>query len=373
MTVYILNIFLIVLNNLLIKNKKIYIYVCSIQIFLLLALRNNFLGADALYYFNGYTYISHLGFFDMLSRLHLFKSATLVYPFKFECGFVVFNWIIAHLGFDYHFFLVICAFINIYVYSKAILKFSKIPWLSFVILCTFGTYFYFFYILRQSFALCLFMISFMYAHDNKNYKSIFVFIVSFLFHRVSIVFLPVLYLQLTKKQITKKKSIVLIIASVPFILISKYLVKFVQLIVVYFNGGSYVSNGMKFNNMLILIYLISIIVVIFMNFEVNKDDNLFNILIWIMNLSIYLEIMGQYNEVWERSMQLYNSFLIFLIPYVVYQYRGQKMTIFISFFIVCLLTGYMCYYLQKDKYLLPYQIQKINIIFNEYRHYHLLN
>lgn len=362
MWIYILNVLLIILYNFVIKNKKIYVIVCSIQCFMLLALRSNLIGPDASYYYEGYKYISGLSFIDMVSRLNLFKACSLIYPLKFESGFVIMNWIVSHLGFSYHFFLVICAAINMTIFGKVIYKYSKIPWLSFVVFCTFGTYLYFFGILRQSLALCFFMLSFMYALEGKTKKSAIMYFITFLFHRVSIVLLPILFLVNSKTKISKRNTIILVFTSIPFIFVSKYLIRFVQSVVNYFNGGSYVGGNFGVNKLLLFLYVVAIMIIIFINFKKHEDDKLFNILVWILIISIFLDIMGQYNEVWERSVQLYTSFLILLIPYVVYQYRKQKGIILVSLILVLLLIGYMCYYL-KGYYIIPYEIQKNELIF----------
>lgn len=366
MWIYILNVILIILYRFFIKDRKTYIIVCSLQCFLLLALRSNTLGPDLQYYNNGYNYISKLDFKSIISSLHIFKAASLIYPFKFESGYVIMNWIISHLGFSYHFLLIICAAINMSVFGKLIYKYSKIPWLSFVIFCTFGTYLYFFGILRQSLALCFFMISFMFAIEGKYKKSTMMYIITFFFHRASVVLIPILLLIYKNKKISKKNAIIMLLLSIPFAFLSKYLVSAVQSLVNYFNGGSYVGGSFGINNLLLFLYIIAIIVIIFTNFKNNYENKVFHAVTWALFISIFIDIMGQYNEVWERSVQMYSSFLILLIPYVINQYIKQKEIILVNVLIVGLLLAYMCSYLQ-GYYIVPYEMQRDNIIFvNDY-------
>ena len=362
MWIYILNIILIIFYNFLIKNRKAYVIVCTIQCLLILALRSNTLGVDLIYYSKGFSYIKNLDFLDMLSRLHLLKSAELVYPFKYESGYVVLNWLVSHLGFSYHFLLIICATINMSVFGTLIYKYSKIPCLSFVIFCTFGTYIYFFGVLRQSLALSFFMISFMYALSGKYKKSIIMYFITFLFHRASLVLLPLLFL-INKKALKKSNVVMILLLSIIFMLFSKNLVKIVQMVVNYFNGGSYIGGNFGINKLLIFLYLIMFIVIIFADFKKYEKDKIFNILIWALIFSIFLDIMGQYNEVWERSVQMYTSFLILLIPFVVNQYKKQKVVVLIDIIIVFSLVLYMINYLDGSE-MIPYDVQEDELIFS---------
>ena len=362
MWIYILNVLLLIVYSFLIKDKKKYIIFSSIQCFLILALRANTLGADANYYNNGYEYISKLSFWDMLSRLHLFKAASLIYPFKFESGYVFINWIVSHLGLSFHFFTVVCAGLNMYCFGKIIYKYSKNPCLSFVIFTTFGTYFYFFSILRQSLALSFFMISFMFAIDGKKKKSFLTYIITFIFHRASIVLLPMLLLANRDTKIKRKTAFFLFLLTFPFMIFSRYLLNYAQIVVNYLGGASYVGGNFTLNNLLILLYIILLLAIVFSNFKKNADNKLFSVLLWGLIISVYLDIMGQYNEVWERSVQMYTPFLILLIPMVTEQYNKQKAIYLINFCVGTLLIGYMCYYL-SNSCLIPYKLQTQNLIF----------
>ena len=67
------------------RNKKIVIFMCCTTMFLFLALRAETLGVDLDNYSAGYNYIRGLNFSEMISRLHFFRTAELVYPFSYEC------------------------------------------------------------------------------------------------------------------------------------------------------------------------------------------------------------------------------------------------------------------------------------------------
>lgn len=360
MAIYIINILLIIIYAILIKDKKKFTILVSIQLFLILALRSKYLGVDLNNYNAGFYYIKSLSFIDMISKLNFISTANLIYPFDYESGYVFFNWIISHLGLSFHGFLVICASINIFSFSYFIYKYSDIPWLSYIILCTFGIYTYFFGIIRQSLALSIFLWAIHFAINNKNKKSIFLFILSFLFHRTILITLPI-FILIKIKPIKKKEFTILIALSFPFLLLSNIIYSSIVYQIMLLFGKGYAGHGMQLNNLIILLYIIAITIIVFSNFKKTENNKMFNIAIWMLILSIYVEIIGMYNDNFARTMQVFNSFLLISIPTVIKQYNKQKIIIIIKGLIIFLLFAFMIYSL-KDSEIVPYKIENNNLI-----------
>ena len=360
MAIYIINILLIIIYAILIKDKKKFTILVSIQLFLILALRSKYLGVDLVNYNDGFYYIKSLSFTDMISKLHFISTAELKYPFVYESGYVLLNWIISHLGLSFHGFLVICAFINIASFSYFIYKYSEIPWLSYIMLCAFGIYTYFFGIIRQSLALSVFLWAIHFAINNKNKRAILLFVLSFLFHRTILIMLPI-FILIKTKPIKKKTFTILITLSFPFLLSSNIIYSNIVYRIMLFFGKGYTGHGIQINNLIILLYIIAISIIIFSNFKKTENNKMFNIAIWMLILSIYVEIIGMYNDNFARTMQLYNSFLLISIPTVIKQYENQRIIIIVKYIIVLLLSIFMIFSL-KNSEIVPYEIEKNNII-----------
>lgn len=354
--VYTLNVIIIVLYSFFIKDRKQYVIVASLHLFLFLALRSNTLGPDANYYNTGYYYIKSLNFSTLISKLHFFKTASLIYPFNYESGYVVLNWIVSFFGFSYHFFLIVCSAINMYAFGKLIYKYSKIPWLSFFILCSFGTFTYFIEILRHSLGLSFFILAIINLLDSNKRKAILFIVLAFLFHRSSIVLLPLLFI-VDRKTLKKNNAIIILLLTIPFLFLSKYFYGFAYHFISLFGKSRYVGGSIHFNKLFFLLYLIYIIIIFFVNFEKQKDDKVFNLTFWALIFSIFFEIIGLYNEVMARSVQMYTSLLILLIPNVINMYEKQKSFLIIKMAIVISLILYMNYDLKGSK-VIPYSIQK---------------
>ena len=360
MAIYLINIFLILLYSIFIKDKKKFVILVSLQLFLILALRSSTLGVDLNNYSAGFNYIKNLSFFDMLSRLHFIDIATLVYPFDYEGGYALLNWIVGNLGLSFHGFLIVCAFINIFSVSYFIYKYSDMPWISFIVLCTFGIYTYFFGIIRQSLALSFFSFSLHFALQNKKGKAIFLFFLAFWMHRAVLIMLPI-YLFINKKSITKKSYTIALLLSIPFLLLSGQLYNYIVYPIMSFFGKGYVGSGFQLNNLIILLYIVAFIVMIFANFKKDHGNKMNSLAIWALILSIYVEIIGMYNDNFARIVQIYNLFLLISIPYVVKQYNNQKSIIFVKSLMVIMLTGFFIYTTRKSE-IVPYKIETENII-----------
>ena len=360
MVIYLINIFLILLYSIFIKDKKKFVILVSLQLFLILALRCSTLGVDLNNYSAGFNYIKNLSFFDMLSRLHIIDIAALVYPFDYEGGYVLLNWIVGNLGLSFHGFLIVCAFINIFSVGYFIYKYSDIPWISFIVLCTFGIYTYFFGILRQSLALSFFLLSLHFALQNKKGKAILLFFFAFWMHRAVLIMLPI-YLFINRKSITKKSYTIALLLSIPFLLLSGQIYNYIVYPIMSFFGKGYVGNGFQLNNLIILLYIVAFIVMIFANFKKGSENKINSIAIWALILSIYVEILGMYNDNFARVVQMYNTFLLITIPYVVKQYNNQKSIIFVKSLMVILLTSFFVYTTRESE-IVPYKIETENII-----------
>lgn len=351
MWIYLLNILMIPLYSRLFKNRRTFVIVVSLQLFLILALRSTSLGVDLSNYSDGYDYIRGLGFSDVMSRIHFFHEADLVYPFSYEGGYVLFNWMVSHIGLNFHGFLVVCAAINVVSISWFIYRYSKKPWLSFIIFSAFGFFAYDFGIIRQSLALSMFLLSYIFFDKRKKIAGILLFVIAFWFHRTVIIALPLLFV-FRSKMITKKRFFMLLLLSIPMLLLSRPIYDGLVVDIMSSMGKGYTGHDAAANNMILLLMCISMIVLVFYNFSRIKS-RISSVACLALVFAIYFSIFGLYNDNLARALPLYSIFLVVLIPDVVDQYKDQRMTFIVEVGIYLLLTGFM-YYSLSGSYIDPY-------------------
>ena len=343
MLIYILNAILIMVYSYFIKDRKKFVILVSIQLFLIMALRSNMLGVDLPSYELGYNYIGHLSFEELLSGIggHARETPGALFVSYFEGGYSIFNWICAHLGMDFHGFLVICAAINISSVGYFIYKYSKKPWLSFVIFSTFGFYTFFFGIIRQGLALSMMLLSYCCLDKKKYILTAILLFLAFNIHHTALLSLPLLLiLAFRRKTISRKGFASLFAISIPLLAFSRPIYESTLVHIMSLMDKNYALHDPVANKMVFLLFAISIIVLCFYNFSKinNKMDSLacFGLI-----FALYISIFGMYGGNITRALNYYSIFIILLIPNVFSQYENQKYATVIEAFVCILLIGYM--------------------------------
>lgn len=335
-------------------NRKSFCIIASLQMFLILALRADSVGVDFVTYKSAFDYISSIGFTDMLSRIRIFKTALLPYPYDLESGWMVLNWIVGFIGFDFRAIIVICAAINMYTIGKFIYKFSYTPWLSFCVVTSIGTYQYMFGVLRQSLALSLVVLAIdAYYEDNKE-KALLLWIISFFVHRTAIL-AAILFAIIKWNNTSKYKYKISIFLWIPFITVAPLIYnKVIAPIMNAVGKGGYAGHGLRLNNMIVLLLLIGISTVLFYRFE-NISTSMEALFVWSVVISIYWTTMGLFNDTLSRSKEYFSFFLALEIPMVLFYYKQKKIAVIGKAVMFVLLFAYMCYTLNGSE-LIPYSV-----------------
>ena len=107
MGIYLFNILSLPIYKAIFKSKKVFCALIALQLFFILALRDISVGTDLPTYSAGFEYIRSLSFLDMISKLRFIRVSELIYPFSFESGYVILNWLIAKVGLGFHSLLAI--------------------------------------------------------------------------------------------------------------------------------------------------------------------------------------------------------------------------------------------------------------------------
>lgn len=369
MYIYILSMAMVPMLGLL-KGKygKLGVVLNGLQLFAILALRDTTMGVDLLNYEGGYAFISTLSFDNLVSRLHIFQVADLVYPYAFESGYCVMNWLCSKLGLSFHGFLVVCAAISIISITRFIIKHSLNTWLSFSMFIGLGMYEYCFGIIRQTLAVAILLYAYDYILENKPKRFFLLVVLAFTIHRVAILFC-ILYI-FSKVKITRKKMIVYLGGCLAFLFFSTFFFTSILTNILEKLGKStYTSAKFTVNNQILLMVSIAIIILLFVNFDVFLDKNL-NTLMWSFLLSIPIEIIGMNNDGFARAVEIFFISVIVLIPNIVALYGRRNVeensTLIIRLDTSTLVTGViyllmfgLMIYLMKDSFVVPYVWYKI--------------
>ena len=334
MIIYIWNYISILLYAKIFK-RRTFCMLVSMQMFLILALRADSVGVDLTTYKEAFDYISTLTYTDVLSRIRILHTALLPHPFDMESGWMILNWLISVLGFNFRILLVICAAINMYAIGTLIYRYSRIPWMSFCIIASMNTYFYMFGILRQSLALSFVILAIeTYVKGNKIKPFLF-WILAFLIHRtalLSIVLFIILKWDCRKKIMYK----CILLGWIPFVASTSIIYSTAISRLMSLFQKAYIGHGAIFNNLMLLLLLIGVFIWFFFSFH-NLSTTMETLCIWGTVAGIYWETIGMYNDVLARSIQYFLIFVSLSVPMVLSYYPIKKTSWIGSFAIYILL------------------------------------
>ena len=335
-------------------NRRSFCILASLQMFLILALRADTVGVDFVTYDSAFSFISTIDFADMLSRIRVFRTARLPYPFDLESGWMFLNWVMSHIGLGFRSVIVLCAAINMYAVGRFIFKYSATPWLSFCIFEGIGSYHYMFGVLRQSLALSFVLIAVSAYYENHKIKASVIWAITFFIHRTAILAGAIFFL-IEWNNADKSKFKALLLAWIPFVLIAPFIYsKVIAAVMLAVGKGGYVGHAMRLNNMMLLMLLIGFLTVLFYEFS-NSSTSMERMFVWCVVLSIYWVTLGMFNDALSRSKEYFSFFLALEIPLVLYHYRPRKYAQCGGFAVFILLLAFMIYSLNGSEFV-PYMV-----------------
>ena len=322
MAIYILCFLSLPIYDVLIRDKRKLVTVVTVQLFLILALRDPTLGVDLANYSGGYRYITSLDFTSMLSRLNFISTADLVFPYNYESGFVVLNWIFGNLGLSFHAFLILHAAFCMTSFGVFIYRYSKLPWLSFSMLIAFSYFEYSFGILRQMLAIAILLWAVPLIERKKAILFFLVVLLAFTVHRTAIVFL-VIYLA---RYIKVTRIVYLVNAALWGLLLvfSPFLFNVVlKRILLLLGKTRYMKFSFEWSNMTTLLLLFAIAAFFTLDFSAmsNKRNSIF---CWGFLLAMPFQIFAMGNAVFGRMILYYMVFGILLIPNILWDYKKNR-------------------------------------------------
>lgn len=339
MILYLANILSMPLYAKYIKNKKWYFLVVSLQLFLILALRDVTVGMDLENYSDGYDYIASLSFTQMLQSLQLINTAKLVSPYVYESGYVVVNWLLSHLGISFHGFLVIHAAFCVASYTLFVKRFSRTPWISYVIFIGIGMYTYRFGILRQAIAVSIILFAFDPLVRRKPLPFFALTAAAFLFHRTSAIIIPLYFLYHFPLEKTLLKKLIIgqlvSFAAAP-LLFSTVMVWIMKLL----GKNNYTKLEFDISQILLAMLALEIFIYFFVDLKRLNTRN-GRLMFWGNICSIFVLTFGQCNSVFGRMNEYYQVLLTVFVPFLFERAFSRRAAKLLQPAVLIAMTGYL--------------------------------
>lgn len=327
MSVYLINIFLMVYFALWFSNsksfrnwKKTFVIMASFQWIVLSGLRHISIGADTIHYEGFFYNTSGMTWYDVFDRFY--KLYILNEPGKAP-GYSVFEKISSIFISDYQVYLICIAILFTSLLGKWVYENSKDPFLSFII---YSCLFYAFFSItghRQTIVTAfVVLIGFQFIKDRRFLPFLFLTLISFTIHKSALIFLPFYFL--AYKKITE-----IYLASVYVLFIILFINKewfSTKLKII----GGYEIYGInpEAGTASFSIIFIALSVVAFIRYKHiirSNPDSLpfFNALL----IALFFLPLTFVNPSAMRIVQYFSIFIILLIPEIIYSFSKRDRSI----------------------------------------------
>lgn len=331
MTVYILNLVLILFFVLLIRSiptslnnqGKILSIIVGIQLFFVAAFRNDNVGGDLIGYFSAFNVIRDTSWSQLFSSI------------PFEYGYVLLNKLCSLISNDTRFLLIVTSFMIVWGYVYYIYKNARIVWLSLFLFICLGYYVSSLSMLRQSIAIIILLHSIQFVQNRSFFKFLLCVIGAAFFHVTAIVFI-ILY-PISQLKVGWSYFITVFVIT---IFLSQVLGRFfiVYLIERYFTTyeGKIVS-GEGYSMLGLLLGVTSFGLGI--RKYVGLNNRKMNIYCHIMILACCMQLLSLQFSLFARIVLYFSTTMIIFIPNVLREIPAKEIR-FMGIISICILTAF---------------------------------
>ncbi len=318
MAIYLLNFISIPIYDLLFKNKKrIIIFLVSVQMFLILALRADTLGVDLPTYRFYFEYYETLPFLEILKGFRPIGGSA--HDYGVESGYVFLNWIIAKLGFDFNAYLVIYAAIVVISSAVFIDRYCEDPALGLATFISIGGFVSLFAALRQSLGFAVLLFAIPALVKRKFWRYLLIVFIAGLFHQS--LFIAILLYPLAKFKANKVLYSSIILASLILVIFTPMLYNNIIFPILLKLGRYYYISDFVWNNMFAMMVFIAILIMIFLKRRYESDNAMqcgYLMTLPIQALAFYIPVFAR------LAGSVFMNFLCVLIPGTVYSFETRN-------------------------------------------------
>lgn len=349
MLIYILLVLLIIILPIFKISKKKYCIIIGVAMTLIVGFRDINLGMND-------TSLIYLPIFSELSKLSISESFNFIKNSNIEVVFYMLTRFYLIITNNYRIYLIILAMpLNFFV-SRFIYKYSKIPFLSFIIFFSLNYFAMEFTLLKHCIALSILILSYDYIVKKDFKRFVLVVILAAFFHRTAIIFLIVYPLGNLK---TGYKNISAIVISLfASVAIGKDILNVLILAININHYTKYInadSNTLTFFFLNLFIYLF---VIIF--FKKYKKENEYNRLMNIFTIGICISTFATTIGESLRMSTYFTIYSLILLPNAINVITQRVNKDIIIILLSFLLIMYFFLFTMNNNMIYPYIFGELN-------------
>ena len=319
------------------KARGICIFAVGLYIALVAGFRSINIGIDTRSYFNVFMDAAPLSLYAIFDKASM------------EPGYCLFNYFICNLFGNFQVLLILISLFFVLTVSFLIYRYSRIPWMSFFLFVTFGFLTFSMSGLRQTIAIGLCVLCFLFMKNRKFIISVICLVSAVFFHYSAIFFVPVYFidrLKWTKRNV----AISIFIGAVVFI--------FSSLIFSFINNYarmSYESMDTGGNLMLLFNLFIVFIGLVYKDKIIAKDA-VNSFFFYSMVFTVILFPLCKFHPAMFRTTFYYYIFMIIYIPNVIVSINDSTTRLLLTMLIISVAVYFFLYKVMIDiNQFYPYQ------------------
>lgn len=315
--------------------------ICALVLITLASLRGDSVGTDTLGYINDYFRLDQYSYQELLSR------------YRDNPGYYLLSKVFADLGFSVEFWFGFVEMVYISAVYSLISRFSKDKAFSFLMFLILGCYSFSLSGLKQTLAMGIALWAFVCLYNNKNIEYFLLIVLSFFFHKTSVVFLAAFFLMKLKD--SKKLFILLTIAFLVFVVAYDQIAR--RSIIYYDNEHylSYLDESKSYSATTFIVYLtiFTFSLFFFPKYIKEKYDEAKAVMVMSYLGLITLPLAFSIASAFRISLY-FSVFLDLLLPNCLFYIKRARNRLVIKVMIIFILLIYFIYVNRNGGSTVPY-------------------
>lgn len=303
----------IVMSTLRFKNKnKYFLFISFIILYFVLIVREPV--SDMVGYLNEFDRITQLDFSEIFSV-------------NWEILYVLLNKIIGIVTSDERVFIAITSLIGLIGPYYFIKNYSNNYLISIILFIILGLFSYHFFVLRQTIAISIILLSVKYIKERKLIKFLLLIAIATLFHTSSCIFVIAYFICNCK--ITNKYIMLITVILIGCFVLKEYLVTFVYQLG-YTEYLDYASNSDGYQRVLLFVIILIITTILYVNLnnknmkDNNKENSIISISYNLVWLATFFQILSTEESLISRVTAIFAYGIILIIPNLISKLNDKQ-------------------------------------------------
>jgi len=330
-------------------SRKLFLWICGIELFAVIGLRSVNMGTDTITYYNVYLTALHF------PNLEIFASM--------ENFYLVFNKVLGIISPSPHFLFIVCAAFIVISFSKLVYRNKDYVWLSVIIFICLDQMAFHMAAMRQSIAIGFVFFSYKYIIERKLALFLLLILSGSLFHSSAVIFAPVYFLSYVRLNL-KIVFLFIAVGIAGYLFFDVVNVWFFRLLptYVFYQESFYFFRDVKLASYMKFFICLCIFVFSYAVYVLNKNNipknSDFKMKVFISLLACVFMFISAKATILERAGYYFSFFNVIALPSAIKMIKNANMRIAVIavVLILCFIYAYIVITFRPEWWrIIPYE------------------